>query len=70
MGNLSRPKTFGKLQKEVIKVLVRNLDADTIAALRELFTYLDKERSGLVSTADILHALEYGGTDIAKAELN
>jgi hypothetical protein len=50
---MAAPKIHGKMQKEVMKVLVRNLQEADIACMNDLFMFMDKGQTGVIQIEDI-----------------
>jgi len=47
--SLNKPKVLGRIKKEILKVLVRNLNENDLAGLKDLFIFLDRESTGFIS---------------------
>lgn len=55
--NLAKTKATTKIRKEILKVLVRNLNEAEIYGLNDIFDFFDQNKTGFISSANIIHAL-------------
>lgn len=58
-----------KLQKEVAKLIVKNLNEEEIYNLKHLFESLDTEGKGLISIASLISQLSNQNLDIPQSAI-
>jgi Ca2+-binding EF-hand superfamily protein len=54
---MSNFKEGGKMRKEILNFIIRHLRENEIKNLSEVFTSMDREKTGHITADDILYAL-------------